>query len=168
MGELEGRPKTSNERVFSRTIRHAVYLQRYGVGLGNDIVGFLDEFVFPDIVAKLQVRLDRIASRGLDTGPWTTKRYKEMLGDVWNIVHDGTQESRKRLQAELRKLATVEAAAGNPVEANLQLGHDVGEDELVEKPHDVVAEADPVPLEVDGVTDRAREHALVAGLGTAF
>lgn len=109
MAELEGRPKTANERVFSRTIRHAVYLQRYGVGLGNDIVGFLDEFVFPDIVAKLQVRLDRIASRGLDTGPWTTKRYKEMLGDVWNIVHDGTQESRKRLQADLRKLATVEA-----------------------------------------------------------
>lgn len=102
--------KTANERVMSRTIRHSVYLQRYASGASRDVIAFLDEFVFPDLLGKLESRLAKIQSRGLDRGPWTTKRYGQMLWDLWDVLKDGTREANKRVRADLVELSKVEAS----------------------------------------------------------
>ena len=109
MTTLPDNNKTANERVMSRTIRHSVYLQRYAAGASRDVIGFLEEFVFPDLLGKLQTRLDRIKARGIDAGPWTTKRYQTMLGDLWTVLKDGTKEANKIVKADLVELSKVEA-----------------------------------------------------------
>jgi hypothetical protein len=73
---------TVNEVVLDRAIRHAIYLQRYKSGEVNQILGFLNDEVLPDALARLATRLDRIASRGFDAGPWTTQQFKDVLAGL--------------------------------------------------------------------------------------
>ena len=98
-----------NGRVLDRTVRRSLYLQRYGSHTVGQVRGFLEEHVFPDVLARLQSRLDRIKLRGIDSGFETTKRYVGMLGDVSSLIRDGSRGARKLLTAELRDLAKAEA-----------------------------------------------------------
>ena len=101
--------KTTNGKLQSRAIKHAIYLERYKSTVEAEIVGFLNEEVFPDLLAKLQARIERIASRGVDSGFETTKRYLQMIADLGSTLKDGGEEVRKRLAELMRELAKIEA-----------------------------------------------------------
>jgi SPP1 gp7 family putative phage head morphogenesis protein len=101
---------TANGRLLDAGVRHAVFLRRYAGGQARSLLAFLEDEVFPDLIGRVESRLDRIASRGLDRGPWTTQRYRDLLADTWAILRDGTREARGRQAAELRRLAKAESA----------------------------------------------------------
>lgn len=101
--------KTTNGKLQSRAIKHAIYLERYKSTVEAEIVGFLNEEVFPDLLAKLQARIERIVSRGVDSGFETTKRYLQMIADLGSTLKDGGTEIRKRLAELMRELAKIEA-----------------------------------------------------------
>lgn len=102
-------PPSVNDVILRRTIRHAILVNRFGVGLGKRMVRFLDEEVYPDLVSTVVKRLERIKSRGIDTGPWTTQRYKDLLDDIRTILRDAALQMRMDAAAELRDLAKSEA-----------------------------------------------------------
>jgi SPP1 gp7 family putative phage head morphogenesis protein len=97
-----------NERLQDAAIRHAVDAQRYSRGLAADIVALLNS-ADQDLLDKLAVRLARIAERGLDTGPATTKRIKEMLADLRVINSAVYKKVANALTDELVEFALVEA-----------------------------------------------------------
>jgi SPP1 gp7 family putative phage head morphogenesis protein len=98
-----------NSRMQDRAIKHAVYLERYGSTVTQEVVGYLNERVYPEILAKLEARLERIKLRGLDSGFLTTKRYVEMLEDIRSMLKDGHDKAHKILSGLMRELAKVEA-----------------------------------------------------------
>jgi SPP1 gp7 family putative phage head morphogenesis protein len=100
---------TANGRLLDAGIRHAIYVHRYGAGLVNDVVGFLNESVFPDLLGMLQSRLERIRLRGYDSGVQTTARFADMLTDTGALIGDGLDEAQATLGASLRDLAKHEA-----------------------------------------------------------
>tara|TARA_R110000787_G_scaffold71232_4_gene158568 strand:+ start:1710 stop:2774 length:1065 start_codon:yes stop_codon:yes gene_type:complete len=97
-----------NERLQDAAIRHAVDAQRYSRGLAADIVALLNS-ADQDLLDKLAVRLARIAERGLDTGPATTKRIKEMLADLRVINSAVYKKVANALTDELAEFAVIEA-----------------------------------------------------------
>lgn len=101
--------ETVNGRLLDRSIRHAMALHRYGNHLTHEVVGFLNSEVFPDLLGRLQSRLERIRLRGFDSGVLTTKRYAALLDDVAAIVDDGSATLRTKLVDAARELAKVEA-----------------------------------------------------------
>lgn len=105
------RKPTVNARLQDRYLIQAVRLQRYVGGQQRAVLRFLDREVFPDVLGKLQGRLERIKSRGFDRGPFTTKRYAALLVDTREVLKNGLGKARKRLQGDLRELAKVEADA---------------------------------------------------------
>jgi hypothetical protein len=102
-------PPSVNDIILRRTIRHAILVNRFGVGLGKRMVRFLDEEVYPDLVGQVVKRLERIKSRGIDSGPWTTQRYKDLQDDIRTILRDAALQMRMDAAAELRDLAKNEA-----------------------------------------------------------
>lgn len=98
-----------NGRLQDRAIRHAIYLERYNATVTQDVVGFLNDEVYPDLLAKLEARLARIKLRGSDTGFEATKRYLRMLDDLRTLLAEGHDEARKRLVQIAKELAKVEA-----------------------------------------------------------
>lgn len=101
--------KSTNGKLQSRAIKHAIYLERYKATVEQEIVGYLNDEVFPDLLAKLRARIERIASRGIDTGFHTTKRYLQMVADLGSTMQDGGEAVTKRLTELMRELAKVEA-----------------------------------------------------------
>ena len=99
---------TANGKLQSRAIKHAIYLERYKATVEAEVVGFLNEEVFPDLLAKIRARIERIASRGVDSGFQTTKRYLQMIADLGSVMKDGGTEIRKRLAELMRELAKIE------------------------------------------------------------
>lgn len=103
---LEGVARSLNEEVLRGTIRHGVNLERLKNQLVRDTIVFLNDQVFPDIVAKIQSRLERLA---FGEGVWTTKRYQDLLELISQMTKDGMAETHVRLEAQLDKLAAQEA-----------------------------------------------------------
>lgn len=96
-----------NAEIADRAIRHAVYLQRYSTTTARKIVRFLDRDVIPDVLANVQRRLARV-ELGVDPGPWTTKRYMDMLAANAKIVGTAMEDARLGLTSELVNLSKVE------------------------------------------------------------
>lgn len=100
---------TANGRLVDDAIHRTALVARYGEGRVRSVVGWLNDDVFPDLVARLQWRLDRIRLRGADSGAWTTQRYRDMLGDTYAILRDAAKEGRLRMATDLRAFAKREA-----------------------------------------------------------
>lgn len=98
-----------NDEILQRTIRHAIQVQRYGAGASRRMVQFLDQQVYPDLVATITRRLAKINSRGMDTGPWTTQRYKDLIIDVGQILNEAAKQMKLDTGSDLRSLAKGEA-----------------------------------------------------------
>jgi SPP1 gp7 family putative phage head morphogenesis protein len=101
-------PHQVKEILLDRTIRHGVYVQRFAGGEVNRLLSFLDKRLLPRLMEIIAGRLERINIRKArkllphETGPWTTKRYKEMqeymgriLADGLKIAHNGVKDSFK-------------------------------------------------------------------------
>jgi hypothetical protein len=100
---------TVNQEAFDRGVRHAIHLQRLRTHEVNQIIGFLNEDVFPDAASKLLTRLERFKIRGFDAGPKTTKRIKDALDATQAVISGGLKEAGALLRDDLKALALTEA-----------------------------------------------------------
>lgn len=107
--------ETVNGTVANNAIRHAVYLRSIENDVGLRINRFLKDDVVPDLLNKIEWRLERIARRKrlhispADPGPWSTKRYKELTKATWNVMRTGMDNARQLLVGDLTELAIYEA-----------------------------------------------------------
>jgi len=98
-----------NGTIQDSAILHAVFLERLKTSEVNSMLSFLNDKVFPDVARTLETRLSRIASRGLDRGPWTTQQYREMLKATDGLLRGGYKEAGVRLQSSLKDIGIYEA-----------------------------------------------------------
>jgi SPP1 gp7 family putative phage head morphogenesis protein len=102
-------PLTANEQLVDRGIRHAVHLTRLRNHVTRDVLALLNDDVLPDLQAKLARRLERIATRGFDSGPWTTKRLREVIKTTRAQLAAGMDLAGERLVDSLREIGLTEA-----------------------------------------------------------
>ena len=100
---------TTNEKLVDAAIRRAVYVHQFGQGIVRSVLGYLDDEVLPDLLARLKWRLDRIKLRGFDPGPWTTAKYLDLVADAKALLERGTKAAEKRTATAMRTLAKAEA-----------------------------------------------------------
>jgi SPP1 gp7 family putative phage head morphogenesis protein len=98
-----------NDRLNDASILHAVYMERLKTNEVNAIVAFLNDEVFPDVGNLLQKRLSRITARGYDSNVWKTKRYKEMLKHIHQIIRVGLIDASSDLKNRLGEIGVYEA-----------------------------------------------------------
>jgi SPP1 gp7 family putative phage head morphogenesis protein len=77
-----------NDEIQDRTIRHAVFLERFKSGEVKKIREMLNSTILPELRAKIEKRLDKILERGTDLGPATTARMKELEREVTKLSND--------------------------------------------------------------------------------
>lgn len=106
---LTGPPATANERLLDRAIRHATYLENLKAHERRRILLFLDRQVFPELMDRLQSRLERIRLRGSDSGVETTRRYREMMAAVDGAISGGLQNGLTSFASTLDRVALTEA-----------------------------------------------------------
>jgi len=92
--------KSVNDVMADRTLVHQIDLQRLGEGEGDKVVRLLRD-AEKDIQDQLYVRLARIQERGVDLGPVTTRRLREMEQSIGKIVDEWGKESYKVLRNDL-------------------------------------------------------------------
>jgi len=102
-------PTSVNDEIQDRAIRHLLFLLRLQNGEARQVVEFLDTEVLPDVLDRLERRLGRIAARGFDTGPVTTRRLQELAAALNQIVDDGLRGLRGEVVDRLVALAKQEA-----------------------------------------------------------
>jgi SPP1 gp7 family putative phage head morphogenesis protein len=100
---------TVNEAIQNRAIRHALFVQQFGLSQAEKMVGFFNEQVVPDLLARIEARLLRIRSRGFDTGPWTTQRLRDMGVSIDRLLGAGYGKMAQGFEKELQAFATTEA-----------------------------------------------------------
>jgi SPP1 gp7 family putative phage head morphogenesis protein len=98
-----------NQQLQDRVTRHAIALNQYERGLSDQIIAFLNDDLEPRLVARMKVRLDRIARLRRDTGVKSTKALQDMMDGVRGIVREWTQGARRLVVPELKRLAVAEA-----------------------------------------------------------
>lgn len=79
-------PLNVNEKIQDRTIRHMVYLERYKAGEVRRIINKLENEIIPEINAKLEARLAKIAERGSDVGRVTARRLASLEKELQKLV----------------------------------------------------------------------------------
>jgi SPP1 gp7 family putative phage head morphogenesis protein len=90
-----------NARLALRAIRQAVLMEQYKTAEVRRIVAFLNQYVEPDLIAKLQ----KYAGKEL-----TEKRIQVLLDAVRDITQDGYKDMLSGLRGDLLEQAKVEAA----------------------------------------------------------
>jgi SPP1 gp7 family putative phage head morphogenesis protein len=98
-----------NARLYNDAVRHAVFLERLKTGEAAKIVGFLNDDVYPDITARIEARLSRIASRGFDMSPATSKQLKDTYSAIRGILHGGMARGYEQAAETLKGVASMEA-----------------------------------------------------------
>lgn len=100
---------TANELLLDRAIAHAVYLERLKAHEVRRIVAFLNDKVYPDLLARLESRMARIGSRGADSGLWSTQRWQDLVDGVREVIRAGMSEVIAQSKAGLGEIAKAEA-----------------------------------------------------------
>jgi len=101
---------TANEFLHDRAIRHALYVERLKTAEVHRLIGYMNRNVLDDVAAELARRLVRISQRGFDLGPVTTRRLKDLLRAVGEVLGSGLSETRARFYKELAEIGAHEAA----------------------------------------------------------
>lgn len=100
---------TANEKLLDAAIHHAVYLERLKTGEVQRIVGLLNRGVIPDLLAKVQAKLERIRLRGIDGAVLGTQRYRDLIAALDEIVKAGVAVLRQDNAASLFDIARHES-----------------------------------------------------------
>lgn len=131
---LDRLAKSLNDQLLGGTIRHGVYLERLKNSLVREVIAYLNDQVFPDVVAVLQGRLERLAG---EPDVWTTKRYRDLLALVREILDNGVGQARDAFTGEMDKLAGHEAAwqkkAVDTASAHFDVGFDLPSPEILKQ-----------------------------------
>lgn len=104
---LDNVPRNVNEEIQDRVIRHALFLEGFKTSVQNEIANTLDESLVR-ILLRLDRRLSRIAERGFDTGPATTRRLQELAVFFSEATDAIRRQSFDTLRGELLDLARSE------------------------------------------------------------
>lgn len=104
---VQGAVNTANERLLDRAVRHAILTQRLQNGEARALLRFLDNEVFPDVVAKLQAGLRRIRGRGFATV--RTKQLRDLVASLDTVLKKGLGEAHDATVARLKPIAISEA-----------------------------------------------------------
>lgn len=99
-----------NQRILDRSIEHATFLRRLQSGEANAVVKLLLEKVHRPLMERLASRLERIKTRGFDTGPKTTKRIEALLRRNAEIIRLGMGEVYPDLRERLTQVGFMEAS----------------------------------------------------------
>jgi SPP1 gp7 family putative phage head morphogenesis protein len=91
---------TANEALLDAQVRHAIYVQRFGGGQVNRFIALLNR-ADADVVDIIKVRVAKIAERGYDTGPATTKRLNAVLDAIREVTAQAYADAGKELTAQL-------------------------------------------------------------------
>ncbi len=102
-------PQTVNEAVADRAIRHSLFLEGFKTRQVNDILALLDQDVVPDLLDQLDKRLNRIATRGFDSGPESTRRLRELASALDQFGTNTRKLLEKNLNPVLLELSADEA-----------------------------------------------------------
>ncbi|RLB68454.1 MAG: hypothetical protein DRH08_00910 [Deltaproteobacteria bacterium] len=98
-----------NNVLLDRAIRHAVFLERFKTGQVNALVGFLNRDVFPEISRLVGRRAARIVARGVDAGPATTRRLRDLEQAIAGQLAVGIRSARDTATQGLRAFGLSEA-----------------------------------------------------------
>lgn len=103
-------PTSLNQRILDRSVAHATFLRRLQAGEANRIIRLLHDAVHEPLSARLLGRLDRIKTRGFDTGPKTTKRIQDVLRRNAELIRLGMAKVYPELRERLTQVGFMEAA----------------------------------------------------------
>jgi SPP1 gp7 family putative phage head morphogenesis protein len=90
-------------------VERSIYFERVKNAQVREIISMLNTEVLPDLLARLEIRLARIQSRGYDSGPITTQRYKDMIEGIREILTKGMSLLSEKMRANLYEVAKAEA-----------------------------------------------------------
>lgn len=97
---------TVNGVVTDRAIRHALFLERLKAHHVNEIVKFLNNQVFPDILRQTKGELRRIINR---PKTFQDRRLRELAQANYQVLRVGMRTARGRFSDDLKALALSEA-----------------------------------------------------------
>jgi SPP1 gp7 family putative phage head morphogenesis protein len=100
---------TSNDEIQDALIRHQIGLLRFSKGLAARVRAILNR-AEPELRARLNARLERIAHLGWDPGPATTKRMIKTSLLIAEINRPTFKDINERVRRELVALAIGETA----------------------------------------------------------
>lgn len=101
-------PPDINSTVRDRAIRHALYLERLKTQQTNAILALVNA-AREDVLDQVQRRAARLAERGFDTGPVTTRRLQELGAGLDTIYKETYGQATASLRGGLVALAKQEA-----------------------------------------------------------
>jgi len=107
LAALRGQP--ADQVLMARGIRHALYLERFKTHEVGRVLGFLNEQLLPDVLARIEARLRRVEERGFDAGVHSTKRLRDLAVELRGLLAGGVTQASERLQKDLSPLAASEA-----------------------------------------------------------
>jgi len=100
---------STNDQVLLDVLKHAVYIERLKATQSKALLAFIDTKLVPDLIRRLTGRLQLIADRGSDLGPVTTKRVKELLATMYEILQTNMEKVSAQVQSDLYNLLKYEA-----------------------------------------------------------
>lgn len=90
-------PKSANEKIQDRTIRHSVFLERLKASEVIKVNKILNKEVYPDLLEKIEIQIARITQRGTDLGKGTLKR----LQTLENFIKKSSEKMSTTIQTDL-------------------------------------------------------------------
>lgn len=98
---------SANEELLDAQIRHSIYVQRFGGGTANRFIALLNR-ADADLVDNIIRRIGKIADKGYDSGPASTKRLKLILDSIREMNADAYAAAGKQLTGDLIDFAIYE------------------------------------------------------------
>ena len=98
-------PKSVNEEIADRAIRHLLFLTRIQNAEAKRIVKLFDTTVIPDVLDQIDRRLAIIVEKGFDPGPQTTRRLQRLAVAMDKITSDFAKQATKSSAENLLDLA---------------------------------------------------------------
>ena len=99
---------TTTDKLLGRTLQRAVLTERFENEQIRQVTRFLDRKVYPQVERQLASRVGRIAERGMDTGPSTTRRLTNLKRSITKITTAGFREARAQLGKNLTEFGVDE------------------------------------------------------------
>lgn len=114
MGPFDALGRTVNEQIADRSVRRALLLERLKNMHVREVVGLLNDDVFPELLARVESRLDRLRLRGFGSGALDTQRYQDVLDAIDAEIAAGMKAARETATDLLKAsaLQEVESVVG--------------------------------------------------------
>lgn len=113
---------TANTLLRDSALRHAHALEKFKNGEVRKILALLNRDLYPALIEELQSRLARIKSQGYDMGVESTKRLRDMVKSLEQMIQEGMNRAEDKLTADIHGLSKVEAkAAANSLSKAMQI-----------------------------------------------